>query len=364
MKKIMTVIGARPQFVKAAIVSQFMKQSGALNEVMVHTGQHYDANMSKIFFDELDMSPAHHQLGIGSSTQGRQTAEMIIGIEQLLATEKPDLMLIYGDTNSTLAGALAAIKCHIPIAHVEAGLRSYNRKMPEEINRVIADQLSAILFTPTAQAVHNLKKEGFDDKRIVSVGDVMYDAALFYGKKAQEKSDVLHSLQLKPHEYILATIHRAENTDDPNRLKNMFTALNRLAEQHKMIMPLHPRTRKLIEMHFEDVLKKTKINIVEPVGFLDMMMLEKNAALIVTDSGGVQKEAFFYQIPCVTLRDETEWVETVELGWNTLVSPDQCDAIYETVLAKINSHGKKHDAPFGRGNASDLIATYLKKWVE
>lgn len=361
MKKIITVIGARPQFVKAAIVSKAIHKQSSLHEIIIHTGQHYDTNMSKIFFDELEIPHPHFQLGIGSDTHGKQTAEMIIAIEQLLLQEKPDLLLIYGDTNSTLAGALAAAKLHIPIAHVEAGLRSFNRHMPEEINRIIADQLSSVLFTPTTQAKRNLKKEGYEDAQIVPVGDVMYDAALFYAEKAEQESTIFKRLYQKHRDYILATIHRAENTNDLTRLSAIFNALNHLSESHTIIMPLHPRTQKLINQHFPQLLQNSTIHILEPVGFLDMIMLEKNAALILTDSGGVQKEAFFYQIPCVTLRDETEWTETVELGWNTLVKPDDANAIYNEALRTLGKSGMTHQYPFGKGNASELIAEYLNQ---
>ncbi len=363
MKKILTVVGARPQFVKSAMVSKAFREYEDIQEIVVHTGQHYDANLSQIFFDELAMSPPHYQLGIGSGSQGQQTGEMLMAIEKVLLAEKPDILLIYGDTNSTLAGALAAAKCHVPISHVEAGLRSYNRYMPEEINRLVADQLSSVLFTPTQQAVINLKQEGYPDSRIIQVGDVMFDAALFYSNLAMKKSQILKKLKIKKNDYILVTIHRAENTDHLSRLKTIFTALNHLSQSHDIVLPLHPRTQKLLEQHFPHLLEKTMIQFIEPVGFLDMVMLEKNAALIMTDSGGVQKEAFFYQIPCITLRTETEWIETVELGWNTLVSPDDMQSIHDKALQKWNTQGKTGHEPFGHGQASQLIAQALKESV-
>jgi UDP-GlcNAc3NAcA epimerase len=363
MKKIITVIGARPQFVKASVVSRALLKEASITEIIVHTGQHYDANMSQIFFDELDIPRAHFQLGIGSGSQGKQTGEMLIAIEQLLLQEKPDLLLIYGDTNSTLAGALAAAKLHIPIAHIEAGLRSYNRKMPEEVNRIIADQLSSVLFTPTSQAMKNLKLEGYPSEKIIEVGDVMYDAALFYSQKAMQKSDILSRLHYHPNNYILVTIHRAENTDNPCRLRTIFDALERLNQSHSILMPLHPRTRNLIKNQFPELLENVTIHIIEPVGFLDMLMLEKNAALIMTDSGGVQKEAFFYQVPCVTLREETEWIETVELGWNRLVKPHHVDEIYNQTIQTLGSQGVHDHHPFGKGNASNLIAQHLSQGV-
>lgn len=359
MKKIMTIIGARPQFIKAAVVSKALLKQPAIEEIIVHTGQHYDANMSQIFFEELEIPQPHFQLGVGSGPQGKQTGNMLIAIEQLLLQEKPDLILIYGDTNSTLAGALAGAKLHIPIAHVEAGLRSYNRKMPEEINRLIADQLSTVLFTPTAQAVKNLQHEGYPAAKIVEVGDVMYDAALYYSEKALQKSDILKRLNDQPGEYILATIHRAENTDDPSRLRIIFDALQRLSQSQAIVMPLHPRTRNLVNQYFPELLENLSIHIIEPVGFLDMVMLEKHAALIMTDSGGVQKEAFFYQVPCVTLREETEWTETVELGWNTLVTPHHAKEIHDLTLQALGRRGIDNHYPFGKGNASALIAQYL-----
>jgi UDP-GlcNAc3NAcA epimerase len=359
MKKIVTIVGARPQFIKAAIVSRQFQQEPNLKEIIVHTGQHYDENMSKIFFDELEMPNIDYQLGIGSGSQGKQTGDMIVGIEKVLQQEKPDWLLIYGDTNSTLAGALAAAKCHIPIAHVEAGLRSYNRKMPEEVNRVIADQLADILFTPTKQAVMNLKKEAYSAERIIEVGDVMYDAALFYGEKAMKNSKILSELDVRNGKYILTTIHRAENTDNHDKLFTIFTALERLCTTLPVIMPLHPRTRKTMEQHYPKLLMNTAIQMIEPVGFLDMVMLEKHAALIVTDSGGIQKEAFFYNIPCVTLREETEWVETIELQWNTLVKPHNADDIYANIIQRLGSSGLSDQFPYGKGSAAKLIVQHL-----
>lgn len=358
--KIVTIIGARPQFVKAAIVSQALAKQG-IDEVLVHTGQHYDNNMSQIFFDELEMPAPHFNLGVGSGLHGQQTGEMLIAIEKILVQEKPDTLLIYGDTNSTLAGALAAAKLHIPIAHVEAGLRSYNRRMPEEINRIVADQLSAILFTPTAQAVNNLMREGYDPDKIYTVGDVMYDAALFYARKAQNHSHILQTLDYQKDDYILATIHRAENTDDLTRLHTIFSALEKINQHKRVVLPLHPRTRNLLNKHFPTEFARSTIHFIEPIGFMDMVMLEKNAAMIMTDSGGVQKEAFFYGVPCVTLRDETEWVETVELGWNTLIKPVDVNRIASLALQCLNKQGQTGKYPFGKGDASLLIANHFVK---
>lgn len=359
MKKIATVVGARPQFIKAAMVSKAISSISDISEIIIHTGQHYDSNMSQIFFDELKIPMASYQLGIGSGSQGKQTGEMLVSLDAVLQKENPDCLLIYGDTNSTLAAALAAAKLYIPIAHVESGLRSYNRKMPEEINRIIADQLSSMLFTPTQQAVTNLKAEGYSDIKIIEVGDVMYDAALFYANIAEQTSTILNRLQQHQNQYILATIHRAENTDNLIKLQVILNALEKLTKFHNVIMPLHPRTRNMLEQNFTKQLIKSSIQIIEPVGFLDMIMLEKNAGLIITDSGGVQKESFFYRRPCITLRDETEWIETVQLGWNTVVRPKNADEIYDIAVRAFNRAGQPNQFPFGKGNAGYLIANHL-----
>lgn len=362
MKKILTVVGARPQFVKAAIVSRALQKKSSLNEILVHTGQHFDANMSQVFFDELEIPKIAHQLKVSTGFHGKQTGEMLTAIEGVLLEEKPDCLLIFGDTNSTLAASLAAAKLHIPIAHVEAGLRSYNRKMPEEVNRIVADHLSEILFVPTKTAAANLLREGFPVSRIIEVGDVMYDAALYYGEKASRTSKILAQLNFKNSPYILATIHRAENTDDLERLGSIFMALDKISKNLPLIMPLHPRTRKAIAQHHPHLLAASTIHFIEPVGFLDMIMLEKQAQLIVTDSGGVQKEAFFYQVPCVTLREETEWVETVELKWNRVVKPSDDNIIYEQVSQALNTKGTRESYPYGQGNAADKIAHYLESF--
>lgn len=363
MKKIVTIVGARPQFIKAAIVSKALKQDSNLNEILVHTGQHYDNNMSQIFFDELEIPQIHHQLGIGSNSHGKQTGDMLANIETILLQEKPDWLLIYGDTNSTLAGALAAAKLHIPIAHVEAGLRSYNRRMPEEINRIVADQLSTLLFTPTGQSVKNLQNEGYAAERIVEVGDVMLDAALFYAEKAAKNSTILQKHQLTRGKYILSTIHRAENTNDVSRLKIIFEALESLCADLPVIMPLHPRTRHTLQNEYPEMLARSTITFIEPLGFLDMIMLEKNAGLIMTDSGGVQKEAYFYHVPCLTLREETEWVETVQLQWNTILNPQDSNEIYTQALKSLGSAGIQNQYPYGRGNAASLITERLSQGV-
>jgi len=358
-KKIVTIIGARPQFVKASAVSRLIEVNPKLTEVMVHTGQHYDQNMSQIFFDELEMNKPAYNLEIGSGLHGAQTARMLTDIESVLLKEKPDMVLVYGDTNSTLAGALSASKLHIPVAHVEAGLRSFNRKMPEEINRIVADQLSDYLFTPTETASNNLKNEGYSSKRVHQVGDVMYDATLYYSEKAEKHNRLLEKLGVQGGSYLLATIHRAENTDDKERLDNIFEGLIKLSNILPIIMPLHPRTTKVLRdgKLYEKVEKC--IQFIPPVGFLDMLLLEKNAKLIVTDSGGVQKEAYFQSIPCVTLRDETEWTELVKLGWNKLVSPTSPEIIENEVISFLDARGESSAQPYGGGNAAEKIVETL-----
>lgn len=359
MKKIVTVVGARPQFVKAAIVSRAIAAREDLCEIILHTGQHYDDNMSRIFLEDLEMPAIDWQLSVTHSSHGAQTGEMLANIESVLLKEKPDFLLIYGDTNSTLAGALAAAKLHIPVAHVEAGLRSWNRIMPEEINRIVADQLSEMLFAPTRQSVINLKQEGVAETKIFEVGDVMYDAANFYAKKAAKHSRILQALGCSPQKYILATVHRAENTDNPARLQEIFGGIEKAASELPVILPLHPRTRKCLLQSFPEMLDSHSIRFIDPVGFLDMVMLEKNAALIVTDSGGVQKEAFFYKVPCVTLREETEWVETVETGWNRLARVLMSDTIAEDIAKASGSRGMEGQFPYGAGNAAERIANIL-----
>ncbi|GAC1467027.1 MAG: UDP-N-acetylglucosamine 2-epimerase (non-hydrolyzing) [Chamaesiphon sp.] len=363
--KIVTIVGARPQFIKAASVSRLLK-STVVKEILVHTGQHYDENLSDIFFQELEISQPDYHLGIGSSTHGAQTGKMLESIEQVLLAEKPNWMLVYGDTNSTLAGALAAVKLHIPVAHVEAGLRSHNRRMPEEINRVLTDHISELLFTPTQAAVENLKSEGISQPKIHLVGDVMYDAALSYGCQAQFHSRILEELELKPKGYILATIHRAENTDDSMRLRAIFEGLMQVADEVPVVLPLHPRTRKVLEEQKLLVEAACHLQIINPVGYLNMVMLEKNARAIVTDSGGVQKEAFFYRVPCITLREETEWVELVELGWNKLVPPLNARMVSRTLLDNLKAETEKTvpDGLYGEGKAAERIVGLLTSELE
>ncbi len=360
--KIVTIVGARPQFIKAAAVSRVLRSSG-VQEILVHTGQHYDQNMSEVFFAQLEIPPPDYHLGIGSGSHGLQTGRMLEAIESVLLKEKPNWVLVYGDTNSTLAGALAAVKLHIPVAHVEAGLRSFNRCMPEEINRVLTDHAAQLLFAPTNTAVENLRREGISASKIHLVGDVMYDAALYYGSKAEAESDILQQLRLESKGYILATVHRAENTDNPLRLGAIFRGLMEVGGEIPVVLPLHPRTRKALERENLLLEASRNLRLIEPVGYLDMVHLEKNSRLIATDSGGIQKEAFFYRVSCITLREETEWVELVESGWNILVPPLGEDMIIkevQTVLAcprRINFGGEL----YGNGKTALLIAQLLLK---
>ncbi|MCV2875264.1 UDP-N-acetylglucosamine 2-epimerase (non-hydrolyzing) [Rhodobacteraceae bacterium XHP0102] len=359
MTKILTIVGARPQFIKAAAVSRLIRSDMAngISEIIVHTGQHYDPNMSQVFFDELNIPKPDYNLEIASGRHGEMTGRMIDGIESTLISEKPDIVLIYGDTNSTLAGALAASKLHIPIAHIEAGLRSFNKKMPEEINRIVSDHVSTFLFCPTETAVENLRNEGITSG-VHNVGDVMYDVSLYYKDKALKESTILQACKLSPKDFILATCHRAENTDSAARLEAIFKALSLLAAQMPVVVPLHPRTKKkVLEYGFEKYLETMKI--LDPVGFLDMIALEQSASVIVTDSGGVQKEAYFYGVPCVTVRDETEWVETVELGWNSM-SPAAVEDIMLKVDRMLSQPLPRSDCkPYGNGFSAQQILSQL-----
>lgn len=355
--KILTILGARPQFVKAAVVSRaFKDEKREINEIILHTGQHYDKNMSDIFFSELNIPLPDYNLGIGGGTHGQNTGRMVEKIEEVLIKEKPDCVLVYGDTDSTIAGALAAVKLHIKVAHVEAGLRSFNRKMPEEINRVLTDHASDTLFTPTKTATSNLIKEGINKEKIKQVGDVMYDAALYYSEMAEKRSDVLERLNLKAKEYILATIHRAENTDNETRLRNIVAGFGNSSDT--IIWPIHPRTIKQIERF--NISLPENLKTIDAVGYLDMVMLEKNSRFIATDSGGVQKEAYFHQIPCITLRDETEWVELVDLDYNRLVSPNDKSEVTDAMIG-FTFPEEKNTAIFGNGKAGKLIVEVLQE---
>lgn len=332
--KVLTVVGARPQLIKAAAVSRVLRNKH--NEVLVHTGQHYDENMSDVFFKELEIPPPDYNLRIGSGSHGSQTGAMLVELEKLVLAEKPNMVLVYGDTNSTLAGALVAAKCHIPIAHVEAGLRSFNRNMPEEVNRVLVDHVSSLLFCPSRHAVNNLANEGIT-KGVHIVGDVMHDALMYASKKSLDKSQILMKMGVQPGKYLLATIHRAENTDSPTRLKSIMKALAQLSRNEQIVFPVHPRTRRILG----GITRVPGIIYSDPVGYLDMVRLEASARMILTDSGGIQKEAYWLKVPCLTLRDETEWVETVKTGWNIVTGIDSKKIVASvSEFSRPNSHRK------------------------
>lgn len=357
-KKIVTVLGARPQFIKASVVSYAIDKVEGLSEVLVHTGQHFDANMSDVFFSELGMRKPGYFLDIHGGSHGAMTGRMLADVEQVLIREKPDAVLVYGDTNSTLAGALAAIKLHIPVAHVEAGLRSFNMAMPEEVNRVLTDRISRWLFTPTKLAATNLVREGFSDEQVIPVGDVMYDVALHHGERVRAGTGLMKELGLSEGDYILATIHRAENTDDPQRLSAIVDALEEIGRTRSVVWPLHPRTRAILQQTGRLAGLARSIRLIDPLSYLDMVQLEKYAAVIATDSGGVQKEAFFYKVPCVTIRDETEWVELLESGWNRLAPPVGKQEIVDAVAEASGNRGKDVE-PYGDGNAATRVVTCL-----
>ena len=355
--KILTVVGARPQFIKAAAISRIIREryQGQLEEILVHTGQHFDDNMSKVFFRELGIPEPKYNLEISGGNHGAMTGRMLEAIESVLLSERPDWVLVYGDTNSTLAGSLAAAKLHIPVVHVEAGLRSFNMRMPEEINRIVTDRISQLLLCPTQISVENLRNEGVN-KGVHLVGDVMYDVSLFYRDLARERSGILEQLKVAEGNYVLTTCHRAENTDDPNKLKGIVQAIERIAKEVPVVFPLHPRTRKLMAEHqLLDNLKS--VLLIDPLSFLDMVRLEQSAKVILTDSGGVQKEAFFYGVPCVTMREETEWIETVSGGWNTLAGADS-EKIVRAYLAAGNQ-SRVPSSPYGEGNAAELCVQAL-----
>jgi UDP-GlcNAc3NAcA epimerase len=355
MLKVVTILGARPQFIKAAVVSRAMIEHGdGIQEVIVHTGQHFDKNMSGVFFEEMEIPEPQHWLGINRMPNGMMTELMMNAAEKILKMEKPDLVLVYGDTNSTLAGALSAKKLNIRLVHVEAGLRSFNNLMPEEINRILTDRISDQLFCPTENAIKQLQKEELNQrgKKIVNTGDVMYDAALYYSAKAEIKSMIIKNLGL--HEFILCTLHRAENTDNITRLKSIVEALNRVNKKTKLIVPLHPRTGKAIE----DSGIPVEFKIIEPVGYFDMIQLVKNCRLVMTDSGGLQKEAYFFKKHCLVLRNETEWTELVDGGYNILTGSDP----EKIVNAMNNLSGMKADFSekyFGDGNAGRKIVQQI-----
>ena len=398
--KVLSIVGARPQFIKAAVVSKQMFRIGC-DELLVHTGQHYDFNMSEVFFRELSLPEPNYYLGIGSGRHGEQTARMLTGLEEVLLKEDPDIVVIYGDTNTTLAGALAPVKLHIPVAHVEAGLRSFNRRMPEEINRVVADHCSDILFCPTRTAVQNLEREGFhnvvsasdcglriepapatnrqssirnpksEGPLVINVGDVMLDLAREVKDRLDREgcggTDILRKHGLKPHEYVLTTIHRASNTDDPENLRNILEAMRQIAEGGlKVLFPVHPRTKKALEKsNLLTMVDTDAIVTSDPVSYMEMIALESEARFLLTDSGGVQKEAYFFGVPCVVAREETEWTELVEIGWNRIAGArtKAIVAAAEAILSEDFAHKPRPDF-YGDGRASARIGGVLKWFVE
>lgn len=371
--KIVTVIGARPQIIKAAALSRAIKNSFSerINEIIIHTGQHYDANMSEVFFDELGIPQPKYNLSIGSALHGVQTARMIEGIEKILMDEKPDYLVLYGDTNSTLAGTIAASKIHIPIVHIEAGLRSFNKKMPEEINRIMCDHASSLLFSPTLTGYNNLRREGFyddheipftaDEPGIFHCGDVMFDNSLYFKDIALEQSKVLSENDLESGNFILGTIHRNNNTDEPERLNSIFSSILRISETFDIdvVLPLHPRTSKLLKTNldtslYEKVNSNKRLKLIPPVSFLDMIALESNCNLVMTDSGGVQKEAYFFDKPCIILRSETEWKEIVEEGVAIVVDADE-NKIFAAYEYFSDYDGMSFPSIFGDGKAAEFI---------
>lgn len=378
--KILTIIGARPQIIKAAAISREISKnySDTIKEIIVHTGQHYDQNMSEVFFDELNIPKPNYNLNVGSSSHGAQTATMIVGIEDIIVKESPDYLILYGDTNSTLAGAIAASKVNVPIVHIEAGLRSYNRKMPEEVNRIVCDHLSTLLFSPTMTGYNNLIKEGFDPNNkneftpdnpgIFHCGDIMYDNSLYFAELSAEKSSILKDYGLVEGEFVLSTIHRDHNTDIKKNLESIFEALLKISEEYPILLPLHPRTKnKLEQMENEDlqarIHKSQNLILIPPASFLDIIELEKSSKMIITDSGGVQKEAYFFNKPCVILRPETEWVEILETGKAKLVS-----ANYEEILVAFHEFKKEKSQEFpkifGDGNAAKFICEKISSNIK
>lgn len=355
MQKIITIVGARPQFVKAATLSRQFQLIG-IEEQIVHTGQHFDANMSDVFFNEMEIPKPTYNLEIHGLTHGAMTGRMLEGIEEILIQEKPDGVLVYGDTNSTLAGALAASKLHIPLIHVEAGLRSYNMQMPEEINRILTDRISNILFCPTDTAVNNLKREGFDNMpiQIIKNGDVMQDAAMYYAARAELKSDILEKIRLS--EFVLGTIHRQENTDSPENLRKIIAGLNEINRSVPVVVPIHPRTRHILAQ--QNIVPE--FILIDPVGYFDMIILLKNCELVITDSGGVQKEAFFFGKHCITLREQTEWVELVENGFNILVGSDSAKLKNAFEILSNKTSDFSLDL-YGKGQAAERAAKEIER---
>lgn len=379
MIKILTIIGARPQIIKAAALSRAIRNnfSDKITEIIIHTGQHYDENMSKVFFDELTIPQPEYNLNVGSGSHGKQTASMIEGIEEIILKEKPNYLVVYGDTNSTLAGAIAASKINLPIVHIEAGLRSFNKLMPEEINRIVCDHVSTLLFSPTKAGYDNLLREGFKENntppyhinnpKIHHCGDIMFDNSLYFSAIAEEKTSIIKDLQLEANNFVLATIHRNNNTDEPQRLNVLMNAIQRISTESnlKVILPLHPRTSKMLAQNLSPetfVALKTNplIKIISPVSFLEMIALEKNAQLIITDSGGVQKEAFFFKKPCIILRSETEWIELVKCGTAIIADADE-QKIMEAFFYFKDKKELTYPAIFGDGKAAEFICEEILK---
>ena len=377
MIKIVTIIGARPQIIKAAALSRAIKNkfSNSITEIIVHIGQHYDENMSQVFFDELGIPAPNYNLNVGSGSHGKQTATMISGIEEILVSEKPQAIVLYGDTNSTLAGAIAASKIHVPVVHIEAGLRSFNKAMPEEVNRIMCDHVSTLLFSPTKTGFQNLLNEGFkatnnkpfnaNNPKIYHSGDVMYDNSLHFSEVAEEKTNVIAKNNLEKNNFILATIHRNNNTDEPVRLNALFNALYKISEETKLdvLLPLHPRTAKLLEVNLDSTLhskikSSNHFKIIPPVSFLEMIALEKNCKIVMTDSGGVQKEAFYFEKPCMILRPETEWVELVECGTAIITDANEQKIIdaFKTLTSKTNMQFPKL---YGDGKTAEFICSEI-----
>ncbi len=357
--KIATIIGARPQFIKAAVLSRIIQEKKGITEVIVHTGQHFDANMSDIFFEEMSIPRPAYNLHIHGLSHGEMTGQMLGSIEKILLDERPDFVLVYGDTNSTIAGALAAKKIHIKVAHVEAGLRSFNMRMPEEINRIVTDRLSDIAFCPTDQAVENLKKEGFDHfpTQLVRTGDIMYDAALYYANQTGSQQDALSKYRLQANNYVLGTIHRAENTDDTNRLQEIITGLNMINSKMPVIVPLHPRTRAIIQQRQ----LKIDFTIIEPVGYIEMINLTRQSKMVITDSGGLQKEACFFGKYCITTRDETEWIELVNNQINELTGANAQRIV--SAFEKFNTMNfPQQKQLYGNGKSGEVIYENLLQY--
>ena len=356
MKKVITILGARPQFVKAAVLSRIIQSKNKIEEVIIHTGQHFDANMSSVFFAEMEIPKPKYNLNINGLSHAAMTGQMLEKIEEILITEKPEAVIVYGDTNSTLAGALAAKKLQIKVIHIEAGLRSYNMQMPEEINRILTDQISDLLLCPTDTALKNLKKEGFDnlENKVVKCGDIMKDAVHYYSKISIKKATIIKNLHLENNNFVLATIHRQENTDDLQKLKSIFEGLESISKSKQVVLPLHPRTKAILEKNN----LKYKVTIIDPVGYFDMLALLKNCAMVVTDSGGLQKEAFFNKKHCIIIRNETEWVELVENNFATIVGSDS------RKIKKAFRENEKKQTNFEMNLYGDRVGESMYKYIE